>query len=69
VVTLNGAEYAAKLQSMQAHATQMPSDSPFAQATPEQLREFMGRETSVLAPPLVSDRAYSTPEDDVFAGL
>jgi hypothetical protein len=54
---------------MRAHATQMPSDSPFAQATPEQLREFMGRETSVLAPPLVSDRAYSTPEDDVFAGL
>jgi hypothetical protein len=47
----------------------MPSDSPFAQATPEQLRQFMGSETSVLAPPPISDRAYPTPEDDVFAGL
>ena len=69
VVTLNDAEYAAKLQSMQAHATQMPSDSPFAQATPEQLREFMGRETSVLAPPLSLTAPIPTPEDDVFSGL
>lgn len=69
VVTLNDAEFAAKQQSMRAHATQMPSDGPFTQATPEQLREYMGRETSVLASPPVSDRAYPTPEDDVFAGL
>ena len=69
VVTLNDAEYAAKQQSMRAHATQMPADSPFTQATPEQLREFMGRETLVLAPPPISYRAYPTPEDDVFAGL
>jgi len=69
VVTLNDAEFAAKLQSMRAHATQMPSDSPFAQATPEQMREFMGSETSVLVPPPISDRAYPTPEDDIFAGL
>jgi LmbE family N-acetylglucosaminyl deacetylase len=69
VVTLNDAEYAAKQQSMRAHATQMPADSRFSQATPAQLREYMGRETLVLAPPPVSDRAYPTPEDDVFAGL
>jgi LmbE family N-acetylglucosaminyl deacetylase len=69
VVTLNDAEFAAKQQSMRAHATQMPSDGPFAQATPEQLREFMGRETLVLTPPPLSDQAYPTPEDDVFAGL
>ncbi|HEX6543921.1 MAG TPA: PIG-L family deacetylase [Ktedonobacterales bacterium] len=69
VVTLNDAEFGAKLQSMRAHATQMPADSPFAQATPEQLREFMGRESLVLAPPPISDHAYPTPEDDVFAGL
>lgn len=69
VVTLDDAEYAAKQQSMRAHATQMPADSPFARATPEQLREFMGRETLVLAPPPLSDRAYPTPENDVFAGL
>ena len=69
VVTLNDAEYAAKQQSMRAHATQMPADGPFTQATPEQLREYMGRETLVLAPPPISYRAYPTPEDDVFAGL
>ena len=69
VVTLNDAEYAAKQQSMRAHATQMPADGPFTQATPEQLREYMGRETLVLAPPPISDRVYPTPEDDVFAGL
>ena len=69
VVTLDDAEFAAKQQSMRAHATQMPSDGPFSQATPEQLREFMGSETSVLVPPPISDRAYPTPENDVFAGL
>lgn len=69
VVTLDDAEFAAKQQSMRAHATQMPADSPFAKATPEQLREFMGRETLVLAPPPISDRAYTAPEEDVFAGL
>ena len=69
VVTLDDAEFAAKMQSMRAHATQMPADSPFAKATPEQMREFMGRETLVLAPPPISDRAYPTPEDDVFAGI
>ncbi len=68
-VTLNDAEFEAKRHSMAAHASQMPPDSPFARATPEQMREFMGTETLVLVPPPVSDRAYSTPEDDVFAGL
>lgn len=69
VVTLDDAEFSAKQQSMAAHATQMPADGPFAQATPEQLREFMGRETLVLVPPPASDQTYSTPEDDVFSGL
>lgn len=69
VVILNDAEFAAKQQSMRAHATQMPADGPFSQATPEQLRQFMGHETLVLAPPPISDRVYPTPEDDVLAGL
>lgn len=69
VVTLDDAEFAAKQRSMAAHATQMPADSPFAKATPEQLREFMGRETLVLAPPPISESSFSTPEDDVFSGL
>ncbi|HEU5347789.1 MAG TPA: PIG-L family deacetylase [Ktedonobacterales bacterium] len=69
VVTLTDDEFVAKQRSMRAHATQMPADSPFAKATPQQLREFMGRETLVLAPPPISDQAYPAPEDDVFAGL
>jgi LmbE family N-acetylglucosaminyl deacetylase len=69
VITLNDAEFAAKQQSMRAHVTQMPADGSFAQATPEQLRTYMGRETLVLAPPPISNKTYPTPEDDVFAGL
>lgn len=68
-VTLNDAEFEAKLRAMAAHATQMPADSPWASATPEQLREFMGREVLQLAPPPVSAHAYPTPEDDIFPGL
>jgi LmbE family N-acetylglucosaminyl deacetylase len=68
-VRLNDAEFEAKRHSMAAHATQMPADSPFAKATPEQLREFMGMEVFQLVPPPVSDRAYPTPEDSPFAGL
>ena len=68
-VTLNDDEFAAKLRSMRAHATQMPADNPFARATPEELRAFAGTESLVLAPPPVSDRAYPTPETDIFAGL
>ncbi len=68
-IRLSDAEYEAKLQSLRAHATQMPSDGPFSQATPEQMREFAGTEPLVLAPPPISDRSYPIPEDDVFAGL
>jgi LmbE family N-acetylglucosaminyl deacetylase len=69
VIHLDDAEFAAKQRSMRAHATQMPADSPFTRASPEELRAFAGHEMFVLAPPPVSDRAYSTPEDDLFAGL
>jgi LmbE family N-acetylglucosaminyl deacetylase len=68
-IRLGDAEWEAKQRSMRAHATQLPADSPFASANPEELRSFMGSETLVLAPPPISDRAYPTPEDDVFAGL
>ncbi len=68
-VTLNDDEFAAKRNAMAAHATQMPADGPFSQATPEQLRQFAGTESFVLAAPPVSDRAYPTPETDLFAGL
>jgi LmbE family N-acetylglucosaminyl deacetylase len=69
VMRLNDEEFIKKMRALQAHATQMPKDSPWARATPEQLREFMGRETLELAPAPISDGDYPTPEDDVFAGL
>ncbi len=68
-IELSDAEFAAKLRSMRAHATQMPADSPFTKATPEQLRTYMGTEVFVLTQPPLSDHAYATPEADVFAGL
>lgn len=68
-VTLNDDEFAAKLAAVSAHKTQLPADTPWAQATPEQLRSFMGTETFVLAQPPISDGDYDMPEDDVFAGL
>jgi N-acetyl-1-D-myo-inositol-2-amino-2-deoxy-alpha-D-glucopyranoside deacetylase len=69
VMVLNDEEFSRKLRALQAHATQMPKDSPWSQATPEQLREFMGRETLELVPAPISERNYPTPEDDVFSGL
>jgi LmbE family N-acetylglucosaminyl deacetylase len=69
VVRLSDAEWEAKQRSMRAHATQMPPDSPFTRASPEEIRAFAGSETFVLAPPPISERAYPTPEDDLFAGL
>jgi LmbE family N-acetylglucosaminyl deacetylase len=69
VMVLSDEQFSRKLRALQAHATQMPKDSPWAQATPKQLREFMGRETLELAPAPISDGDYPTPEDDVFAGL
>jgi hypothetical protein len=69
MIRLSDAEFEAKQRSMRAHATQLPADSPFTQATPEELRSFLGTETLVLAPPPVSDRAYPARESDIFAGL
>jgi LmbE family N-acetylglucosaminyl deacetylase len=69
VTVLNDEEFSRKLRALQAHATQMPKDSPWSRSSPEQLREFMGRETLELAPAPISDRDYPTPEDDVFSGL
>lgn len=67
--TLTDDEFAAKQRAMQAHATQLPSNSPWQSAPPEQLRAMMGSESFELAAPPVSDRAYPTPESDLFAGL
>jgi LmbE family N-acetylglucosaminyl deacetylase len=66
---LTDEDYEAKIAALLAHKTQLPADSPWANATPEQMREFAGVETFVLAPPPISDRDYPMPEDDVFAGL
>lgn len=68
-IVLNDAEFDAKLRAVAAHATQMPADSPWARATPEQVREFMGTEVFQLVEPPISDQAYPTPEHDIFAGL
>lgn len=68
-IRLDDADYQAKLGAIMAHKTQLPPDNPWAQATPEQLREFAGTEMLLLAPAPISDRAYPMPEDDVFAGL
>lgn len=68
-VKLSDAEFEAKMRSMASHATQMPADSPWARATVEELRAFMGTEVFQLMPPPLSDRAYPTPEQDVFTGL
>lgn len=68
-VKLSDAEFEAKRTAMAAHATQMPADSPFARATPEQIREFMGTEAFQLVRPPLSITMYSKPEHDVFAGL
>jgi LmbE family N-acetylglucosaminyl deacetylase len=69
VMVLNDEEFSRKLRALRAHATQLPADSPWSRSSPEQMREFMGRETLELAPAPISDRDYPTPEDDVFSGL
>ncbi len=66
---LNDTEYAAKINAVLAHKTQLPADNPWAKASPEEMRAFAGAENFVLALPPISDRAYPMPEDDVFAGL
>lgn len=68
-VQLTDAEVAAKLRALEAHATQLPSTGFVRMAAPEELRESMGLEYFVLAPPPISERAYPVPETDLFAGL
>ncbi len=68
-IVLSDDEFAAKARAMQAHATQIPPTSPWSSAPPEQLRAMMGMESFELAGPPISDRAYPTPESDLFAGL
>jgi LmbE family N-acetylglucosaminyl deacetylase len=68
-VALTRQEFERKLAAVQAHVTQLPEENPWTRATPDQLFEFMGAETFVLAPPPLSDRVYPTPEEDLFAGL
>lgn len=66
---LSDVEFAAKMRAIQAHATQLPADSPWTSVPSEQLRAMMGFESFELAGPPISDRAYPTPEADLFAGL
>lgn len=68
-IALTPDEFQRKLVAAQAHATQLPADNPWTRATQEDLYQFMGSEFFVLVPPPLSDRAYPTPETDLFAGL
>ncbi|WIG58564.1 MAG: hypothetical protein OJF49_001310 [Ktedonobacterales bacterium] len=68
-IRLTDDEFAAKYTALSQHATQLPKDSPWAKMPPEQLRAMMGAEVLQLVPPPISDRAYPTPETDIFAGL
>lgn len=68
-ISLTPEEFQRKLAAAQAHATQLPEENPWTRATQEDLYQFMGSEYFVLAPPPLSDRAYPTPETDLFAGL
>lgn len=68
-VRLSDEDFAGKLAAIYAHKTQLPADNPWAQATPEEIRQFAGTETFVLAPAPISERDYPMPEGDVFAGL
>jgi LmbE family N-acetylglucosaminyl deacetylase len=68
-IRLDDAAFDAKLAAIMSHKTQLPADNPWAQATPEMMRQFAGVETFWLAPTPISDGAYPMPEEDVFAGL
>ncbi len=68
-IKLTDEELRRKIQAMRAHATQMPPNNPFSNGSPEQLREIMGTEVFILAPPPLSAHEFPTPETDLFAGL
>ncbi len=68
-IQLTDDELRRKIQAMRAHATQMPPNNPFSSGTPEQLREIMGTEVFILAPPPLSAQRYPTPEENLTAGL
>jgi LmbE family N-acetylglucosaminyl deacetylase len=67
-VVLTDGEFTAKMQAIRAHATQLPAASPWQSLTPDKLRAFMGAEAFQLVRNY-SDRPFTTPEDDLFAGL
>jgi mycothiol S-conjugate amidase len=67
-IILSDDEFAAKLQAVRAHVTQLPANSPWMRLEPDSLRELMAVEAFQLVPEF-SDRDYTTPEDDLFAGL
>jgi LmbE family N-acetylglucosaminyl deacetylase len=67
-IVLTDDEFAAKLQAVRAHATQLPASNPWTRLEPDALRAIMGAEAFQLVPQY-SDRKYPTPEDDLFAGL
>ena len=68
-VTLTDEEFDAKMRAMAAHATQMPTDSPWAAASRKQLRSYMGVEPFELAMPANQPAQANSLESDVFAGL
>ena len=69
IVRLTDDELALKMRAMRAHATQISDDNPFINGTPDEMRERMGAESFILAPPPISEKAYPTPETDLFSNL
>jgi LmbE family N-acetylglucosaminyl deacetylase len=67
-VVLSDGEFAAKMEAARCHATQLPATSPWLTLPRANLRAFMGVEAFQLVRAF-SDRDYTTPEDDLFAGL
>jgi len=67
-IMLSDGEFAAKMRAVRAHVTQLPANSPWMRLEPDALRALMATEAFQLVPEF-SDRQYTTPEEDLFAGL
>jgi LmbE family N-acetylglucosaminyl deacetylase len=67
-IILSDDEFAAKLRAVHSHKTQLRVDGPWMTLAPDALRAFLGVESFQLVPEL-SDRQYTAPEEDLFAGL
>jgi LmbE family N-acetylglucosaminyl deacetylase len=67
-INLSDDEFAAKFRAVHSHKTQLRADGPWMTLAPDALRAFLGVESFQLVPEL-SDRHYTAPEEDLFAGM